>query len=993
MLTFTEIPSADKAKKYYIHRKSLEAYYCDNQEFNGYWGGKGAELLGLKNYLADDEFCRLVENLHPGTGEQMTPRMRSDRRPGFDLTFSAPKSVSLAYAFSKDDRIVQAFRRAVWDTRDEMELEAATRVRSGMEKDADENRTTGNWVAAEFVHLTARPVDGWPDPLIHVHLVVMNMTHDPVEAKWKALQMGDIRKETPYYEGAFHRRLKANLEAIGLEIVGTENGFEIAGVSRETVEKFSRRTGVIEETAERLGITDPEQKAKLGTMTREKKNKSLLMSDLVPIWEKQLTDAEEEVFEGLKTRLQRSRAAELSREMTAGEPEPAGQSSDALGTQERLSQQAEAERSSESLGKKKRLREGEPERRQSMNQRTRPGPGETRVSPPTEYDYQAVALAIEHTFERQSVVSEKQLMAEAFNNWRIHKATYDGVRQVVAEAPLLRQVLNGRMMVTTPEVLAEEKRLTALCQRGKDKFEPINRHWQIYDEQLNEGQRGAVFHALNSRDFITGIAGVAGSGKTTVMREIDRAAKEGFYEPVVLSPLAATAHETLREDGFENAETIAKFLNSTELQKQVRGGLILVDEAGLISNRLADEFLHVAESVGARVILVGDAGQLHSVERGQAFDHLRRNGEMKVAEVTEILRQKEGPYRQFVEMYVEGNTRRAVTSLWSMGAMVEQPLEELKHTVAKDYVDALEKGKSCLAVSPTHAEIDCLTDALRDELKQRKRLGPGVEWDVLKNQSWSDAQKGDYEHYKDKKGLIVQFNRHVKGFALGERVEVIDVRDNVVRVRAERPYHSEIKKLPLQEADKFSVYEWDKIEVCEGDMVEITGNGRDANGRRVNNGTWKAVDYISHDGKLVLENGLQIDKGFPHLTHGWVLTAYAAQGKTVDCVFACQTQELSDPATNQDQFHVATTRGREGLKNYTDNFEWLKDRVSERPDRMMATELLDHKTGKVHGSEPEPLSARLGRTGTPNRKRKAEREKVRNPEPERKMEMVMQMGM
>jgi hypothetical protein len=58
-------------------------------------------------------------------------------------------------------------------------------------------------------------------------------------------------------------------------------------------------------------------------------------------------------------------------------------------------------------------------------------------------------------------------------------------------------------------------------------------------------------------------------------------------------------------------------------------------------------------------------------------------------------------------------------------------------------------------------------------------------------------------------------------------------------------------------------------------------------------------------------------------------------------VFACQTQELSDAATDAVQYHVATTRGRKGVKSYVDNFEWLKDRVTELPKRMMATELLE----------------------------------------------------
>jgi hypothetical protein len=74
------------------------------------------------------------------------------------------------------------------------------------------------------------------------------------------------------------------LQAIGLKIVPTEHAFEIEGFYRELIEKFSRRTKTIEETAERLGITDPAQKAKLAALTRQNKLKDVKFSDFESIW-------------------------------------------------------------------------------------------------------------------------------------------------------------------------------------------------------------------------------------------------------------------------------------------------------------------------------------------------------------------------------------------------------------------------------------------------------------------------------------------------------------------------------------------------------------------------------------------------------------------------------------------------------------------------------------------------------------------------------------
>ena len=72
-------------------------------------------------------------------------------------------------------------------------------------------------------------------------------------------------------------------------------------------------------------------------------------------------------------------------------------------------------------------------------------------------------------------------------------------------------------------------------------------------------------------------------------------------------------------------------------------------------------------------------------------------------------------------------------------------------------------------------------------MKQKQRLGKGVEWEVLRDLSWTEAQKSFPLSYC--KGQVVQFNRHVKGFALGERVEVIDIKDEVVRVRSKTWLH------------------------------------------------------------------------------------------------------------------------------------------------------------------------------------------------------------
>src|SRR6185295_10582274 len=117
MIRITQQDSAKDAKRYY----ATADCYSEGQEIVGSWGGKGASRLGLGGTVDKFSFERLCDNLNPTTGEPLTVRTRAERRVGYDFTFSVPKSVSLLYAMSGDQEILDAFRGAVNETMAEIE--------------------------------------------------------------------------------------------------------------------------------------------------------------------------------------------------------------------------------------------------------------------------------------------------------------------------------------------------------------------------------------------------------------------------------------------------------------------------------------------------------------------------------------------------------------------------------------------------------------------------------------------------------------------------------------------------------------------------------------------------------------------------------------------------------------------------------------------------------------------------------------------------------
>ena len=235
----------------------------------------------------------MCDNLDPRTGKPLTVRTRSERTVGYDFTFSVPKSVSLLYAMSGDEGILDAFRAAVAETMRDMEAEMKTRIRKDLQ---DSNRTTGNMVWAEFIHTTSRPVDGLPDPQLHAHVFVFNTTWDDEESRWKAGQFRELKRDAPYFQAGFRVRLAGKLQELGFGVERKRDDFEIAGIAADVLKRFSRRTALIEKVAEERGITDPDRKAELGAETREKKGKALAWDRLRKEWNSRLTDRSAETW-------------------------------------------------------------------------------------------------------------------------------------------------------------------------------------------------------------------------------------------------------------------------------------------------------------------------------------------------------------------------------------------------------------------------------------------------------------------------------------------------------------------------------------------------------------------------------------------------------------------------------------------------------------------------------------------------------------------------
>ncbi|OZB12940.1 MAG: exonuclease V subunit alpha, partial [Rhodobacterales bacterium 34-62-10] len=256
--------SVGAAVAYYKHMAQDE-YYTGDREADGEWSGRGAERLALEGVVTKAEFEAALNGSDPRTGERLN-QIGKSHAPGWDMTFSAPKSVSVMWALSppaERARIEQAHRQAVTAATRHLEDNHAVtrRGRGGAIREP-----VAGLVIARFHHHTSRDLD----PQLHTHAFIFNSAPRR-DGSWGSIVSRDLYRAQKEVGAVYREHLGRALERDGHAVRWQGTGFRLSAIPYSVERAFSKRRLAIEQAAETHGYRTPKGMELAALRTRHAK--------------------------------------------------------------------------------------------------------------------------------------------------------------------------------------------------------------------------------------------------------------------------------------------------------------------------------------------------------------------------------------------------------------------------------------------------------------------------------------------------------------------------------------------------------------------------------------------------------------------------------------------------------------------------------------------------------------------------------------------------
>lgn len=923
MLSVAGVRSASGAANYFAKD---DYYTVEGSPEISAWGGEGAEAIGLSGEVSKDAFEGVLNGILP-SGEAVA--QVENRRAGYDLTFSMPKSASVLAYVAGDKRVLGANMAAVKATMAWVEKNLAEGRR-----DVEGRKVpvqTGNLVYALFQHDTSRALD----PQAHIHAVIANLTRMP-DGKWQALHADKIWSHNSIIGSIYHAYLRFELERIGyqLDMKGKHGTFEIAGVPKAVIEAYSQRREDILARATQLGIKSPEG---LREITKRSRDPKLNVEDRVALNQDWIDRAAALGFTGNDL----VAAAEARTGLA-----PTG------GTLERgyraIADAIDAAR--DRLGHA--LRPRDPLVDNALARAVR-SPEEARAQ-------LAVASAVRILSEREAAWPAHMLSTTAVD-LGLKGVTVDMVERRIDKLVQNRQLLPGvataadrtGRMLTTQEALRTEEKILGMVEEGRGRAEPLlaaadapQRLQDAAQLPLNSGQLAAATMILSAADRTVSVQGVAGAGKSTMLQAVARVAEA---EGRTITGLAFQNKMVadLAEGAGIDAQTIASFVLANErfvaerdtpryeaAREKFGGTMLVVDETSMVSSNDMLKLHQISAALGVdKLVLIGDRQQLSSIDAGKAFAMIQAGGGT-MARMDQNIRQRTDQLRTVAAL---ANVGRSSAAMKVLGDHVVETAEPA--AAAADMWLALaapEREATAVFASGRDARA-VINQRIQDGLIAEGSVkGQAMHLTVYERVNTTREELRYASSYRAGQTLEVGRGGAQDVGLAGGRYDVLKVHANgkVELTDGRRKIRFDPQKLsPTEQRDRLQLSEKKVLQLREGDRIRWTANDKHrslhsaALGKVIGVDTTGVTIEIADKSRLTLRLG---DAMLSRLDLAYSLNMHMAQGITTDkaiTVMSAHERYLS----NQRLFNVGVTRVRDELTMVIDDREKLERQLDMNP--------------------------------------------------------------
>lgn len=941
MISVSAIGSAGDAAGYYAR----DNYYtADQAESASAWAGAGAAELGLKGPVDAATFAKILAGELPD-GSRLEAK-RGEHRPGWDLTMSAPKSLSILALVGGDTRLVTAVREAAAATLGWAERNLAeARVWNGRNQ---EPVRTGKLVAATFLH----DVNRNGEPQLHVHSVVANATQT-ADGKWRALRSDALYDRQHVMGAVFASTLREKVEALGYTTVPALNArdgaFDIAGVPRAVIAAFSTRSAEIDAHLEARGREGTARERELAALaTRRTKTPDMAREARTDSWQAVAAGkgfAAEKLVAGARARADRHQT--VWTQVVRG-VRGVGEKGLAIAARMNLTP-----------------RDGDPMVPERLG----------RLDPCAYAAAQAVASAVRELGETEATFDRLDLIRAA-----LERGGPVTVADVEARLELLetKGLLLGdgdRMLTTDGAVRLEQAYLDAVA-AGRSQSAPIvpandaaaraqDAARDLGLRPLNPGQEAAAVLMLSSSDRIVNVQGGPGRGKSAALAPVTAIAIAEGRRVIGLAIANKKASELGRETGAETS-TIARFLarheqviDGTALPGQVArvtgelgGSVIIVEEASQVGTRDMERLVRLASIVGvARLIQTGDRAQLGAIAAGKPFELSQRAGHA-TAEITENLRSRSDTMKAVVAA-LDGNDLPAVFDLLKP-VTTEVPGTGVAATAAARWA-ALPKAErdTTLLLTAGRAMRAEANVAVQARLKATGEIAPsGVRVDVLDRVNVTREGARLLKGYQPGRVVIVRTDLPSQGLARGDRGVVTGIEGERVRLAmragGEKLFRPDALPKNLKH-DGVSIYQVKQVELHAGDRIRWTNTDPR---RGLNNADLARVEEVGQ-GRLIVSSLVdgtvhQLGSGdrmLEQLDLAYAVNVHVAQGVTSDHgILALRSTERK--LLSERSFLVALTRVADKVALIVDDGRKVEHGVRRNPgDKTSALEAIGRRDG------------------------------------------------